>query len=285
MGLITPTFNDKANGMDPLIGEAAVEAKGNLAELVRDGATVLPMGTPPVAPVAEVKPLKIAVVGTAPSSRMLAPYNDPAWTIWACSPGNMNVIPRADAWFEIHGNLLWPENEHYGRPYLEWLNKIAETISVYMQNQNWVPKAKVFPKDELVAEFGRDFFSSTFAWMIAYALKQPNIAHIAMYGVDMASRDEYILQRPAFYFWRYLARQRGVEISAPHESDIMQSPPLYGYADVTPFGRKLLARKKEIRDRLTHAEQQAAQIDNMMKHLRGALEDMDYFETIWLGQG
>src|SRR5215467_5742575 len=32
---------------------------------------------------------KVAIIGTAPSSRMLAPFNDPTWDIWVCSPGNM----------------------------------------------------------------------------------------------------------------------------------------------------------------------------------------------------
>jgi len=68
------------------------------------------------------KPLKIAMIGTAPSSRMLAPFNDPEWTIWGSSPGNMD-LPRADAWFEIHSNLLFPECASYGAPYLEWLKK------------------------------------------------------------------------------------------------------------------------------------------------------------------
>ena len=30
---------------------------------------------------------KIAILGTAPSSMALAPFKDPAWSIWACSPG------------------------------------------------------------------------------------------------------------------------------------------------------------------------------------------------------
>jgi hypothetical protein len=99
------------------------------------------------------QPLKIALIGTAPSSRMLAPFGDPTWKIWACSPGNQgDLLPRIDAWFEIHGNMLWPENKHYGAPYLEWLKK--QTFPVYMQSREWVPQAIPLPIDELVAEFG-----------------------------------------------------------------------------------------------------------------------------------
>jgi len=54
-------------------------------------------------------------------------------------PGNMGVLPRIDAWFEIHGNLLWPEHKHYGEPYINWLKQ--QTFPIYMQNQELVPNA------------------------------------------------------------------------------------------------------------------------------------------------
>jgi len=35
----------------------------------------------------------------------------------------MNTLPRVDLWFELHSNLLWPECESYGKPYIEWLKQ------------------------------------------------------------------------------------------------------------------------------------------------------------------
>jgi hypothetical protein len=239
-------------------------------------------------------PLKVALIGTAPSSRMLAPFNDPTWQIWGCSPGNMNSLPRYDLWFELHSNLLWPEHESYGRPYIEWLKQ--QKCPVFMQErwptlegsmvpiQSIVPNAIPFPKDELVADFGPDFFTSSFAWMMAYAMKT-GASDIALYGIDMASRDEYIRQRPGFYYFRQRARERGVRISAPHESDIMQSPPLYAYADSTPIGRKMMARRKEVADRVSGMDSQIGQLTHSKTYLQGALEDLDYFEAIWAGVG
>lgn len=225
-------------------------------------------------------PLKIALIGTAPSSRMLAPFNDPSWKIWACSPGNMNALPRVDVWFELHSNLLWPEHESYGRPYIEWLK--GQQFPVYMQDQSLVPRATVFPRDELVAEFGDDFFTSSFAWMMALAMKM-GAAEIALYGIDMASRDEYIQQRPGFYFFRHMANKRGIKVSAPHESDIMQSPPLYAYVDSTPFGRKIMARRQEVSGRINGMTAERDRLSNSITYLNGALEDIDYFSSIWSG--
>lgn len=227
-------------------------------------------------------PLKIALVGTAPSSRLLAPFNDPSWQIWACSPGNMNILPKVDIWFEIHKNLHWPEHKSYGAGYVEWLR--LQKFPIYMQDQSYVPNALTFPKDEMVKEFGRDFFTSSFAWMMAFAIHK-GAKEIALYGIDMASRDEYILQRPGFYFFRHIAIQRGIKITAPHESDIMQPPGLYGYSEVTPLGRKILAREAELKERLAQMRPERDRLNHNITYLEGAVEDIDYFKSIWLGQG
>jgi hypothetical protein len=255
----------------PAVGVTSKKVKKTKAETVE-----------PVAPAEEPRPLKIALIGTAPTSRGLAPYEDPSWTIWACSPGNMGLVPRADAWFEVHGNLLFPENKKYGEPYIEWLKKLP--MPVYMHGQQWVPNAKTFPKDALVQKYGDSFFTSSFAWMMAFAI-ECGADEISLYGIDMASRNEYILQRPGFFFFKWIAEQRGIKVTAPHESDIMQPPGLYGYADCTPMGRKITARRIEMQQRLNALRQERDQHIQQITYLEGAAEDLDYFESIWMGQG
>lgn len=241
---------------------------------------VIPTPQPAVEAKPEAIPLKIAIIGTAPSSRGLAPFNDPTWKIWACSAGNMQMVPRVDCWFEVHSNLLWPENESFGRPYIEWLNK--QTFPIYMQDQALVPRAMTFPKDELVAEFGRYFFTSSFAWMMAFAIKQ-GAQEIGLWGVDMASRDEYILQRSGGHYFIQEALKRGIKVTLPNESDLIQPPPLYGFDDSTRYLRKLMVRKKELTDRLNAMRPQRDQIASSIVYLEGALEDIDYVISIWGG--
>lgn len=289
---LTPTFNDKAkvaNGPELAVAVPQPMRITPPHEPLKNEAFVLPtfplstpqpVFTPPVAPVAEPQVLKIALVGTAPSSRMLAPYADQSWKIWGCSPGNMNILPRVDAWFELHGNLLWPEHKAYGEPYIEWMKK--QPFPIYMQNQAYVPNAITFPKDALVKMFGRSFFTSSFAWMMAFAIYQ-GAKEIALYGIDMASRDEYILQRPGFYFFQHMAATRGIKVNAPNESDIMMPPALYGYADVLPFARKLHARKVEIAGRLAQLRAERDKFAQNVVYLEGAAEDNDYTLSIWSG--
>lgn len=232
-------------------------------------------------PKTETKPpLKIALVGTAPSSRDLAPYNDPSWTIWACSPGNMGILPRVNAWFEVHSNLLWPEFASYGAPYVEWLKK--QTFPIYMQDQSLVPNATPLPIRELTAEFGKYFFTSSFAYMIAMAIKA-GATDIALFGIDMASKDEYILQRPGGHYFMQEASKRGIRVVIPYESDLAQPPALYGYSDSTPFGRKIYVRKKELADRVASMKAEKARLEHSITYLEGAVEDADYFASIWQG--
>lgn len=234
-------------------------------------------------PATEAKLLKIALVGTAPSSRLLAPYGDPAWDIWVCSPGNMTGIPRITRWFEIHASMSWPENQQYGPNYVEWMKK--QPFPVYMQSKEWVPNAIVYPKDEMVQKFGGDFFTSSFSWMMALAIHE-GASEIALYGIDMASREEYIQQRPGFYFFRREARKLGIKVSAPHESDIMTSPPLYGFSESRPYYRKLLTRELEIKERVGAMRQQLQEKEKLqynIAYLEGALEDVDYMKSIFGG--
>ncbi len=225
-------------------------------------------------------PLKVAIIGTAPSSRDKAPFNDPSWQIWVCSPGNMGVIPRVDAWFEIHNNLLFPENIAYGGPYIEWLKK--QPFPIYMQDNSLVPNATALPKDELVGMFGKYFFTSSFAWMMAMAMKM-GASDIALFGVDMASKNEYILQRPGGHYFMQVAASRGIRVSVPYESDLAQPPGLYGYDQNTPFGRKILVREQELQARINAMKSDRDKLIHSITFLEGALEDIDYMKAIWGG--
>jgi hypothetical protein len=271
MTILTPTYAQNGQA-GPHVIAAHEPLRGELPPAIP--------AAPQAAAVAAQGPLKVALIGTAPSSRMLAPYGDPSWQIWACSPGNQNTLPRVDIWFELHSNLLWPEHENYGRPYIEWLK--AQKFPVYMQDNSLVDRATRYPMFDMVKRFGRDFFTSSFSWMMALAIVK-GAQEIALYGIDMASRDEYILQRPGFYYFRMEAEKRGIKVSAPHESDIMQSPPLYAYSDSTPFGRKIFARETEVTGRVNGMKQQRDQLNHNIAYLDGAKEDLDYFKSIWGG--
>lgn len=226
--------------------------------------------------------MKVALVGTCPSSRLLAPYSDSSWEIWACSPDNaFGRLPRVSAWFELHGDLLWPESAEWGAPqYLKWLNE--QDFPIYAIDKQAIRAALPFPKDQLLAKFGAFFFTSTFAWAFAYALTK-GAETIGLYGIDMSVSGEYAYQRPGMQHFIWLAAQAGVRVIAPDESDILQPPPLYGYSDATAQGRKLAIRERELRGRAAEMARLRDRYERDITFLEGALEDIDYQRKTWLG--
>lgn len=230
-------------------------------------------------------PLKVALVGTTPSSKMLAPYNDPSWEIWACSPDNAGgALPRVNRWFEIHGDLGFPGGEPWEEPYMRWLNDQSfDRLYVNELRLDLFRGAQALPKDELVRTFTALFFTSTPAWMVGMAILE-GAAELGLYGLDMASREEYRQQRPGFHHMICLAEARGIAVHAPAESDVLQPAPLYGYSLSTPIGRKLEVRRKELMVRLAACDRAINEARDERLQIAGALDDLDYMQSIWTGE-
>lgn len=226
--------------------------------------------------------MKIALVGSAPTSNRLAPFHDPRWQIWACSPDNREQLPRIDLWFELHGDLGWHEYISWAPDYCQWLQ--GQTFPVFAQDQTYIPRAMTFPMDALIAKYGRYHFTSSFSWMIAYAFEQ-GATEIGLFGVDMTADQEYARQRPGFQHFMTLAAQKGIRILAPDESDILQPPPLYGYDRSTAFVRKLYVRRNEIQGRIDKLQSEVRTANHHITHLQGALDNLDYIESVWTGLG
>jgi hypothetical protein len=224
------------------------------------------------------KPRKIAIVGSAPSSNRLAPFDDPAFEIWACSPANMKLLPRVDRWFENHKTQLFPEHIGWGGPYVEWLR--SQSFILYMQDKDICANATPYPIADMLRRFSGYFFTSSFAYMFALAIAEHEdgnkIEALACYGADMATTKEYIEQMPAAHHFMWMASKMGIKVSCPPESDLMNPPPLYGYFEASPKGRKLYVRKQEIEGRVAHARQEMQQHSDTIKHLTGCLDAEDY---------
>ncbi len=221
--------------------------------------------------------MKIAIVGSAGSSRHLAPYGDKEWTIWSCSAANMGALPRWDAWFELHSDrwLKRPEHLEWSTPYLLWLGRQEQPV--YMQGPHpSVPKALTFPKDALVEKFGRRFFTSSIAWMQARALiEKPT--DIGLWGCDMAEDTEYAFQRPACLHFLEIAEICGIKTHLPPESDLAYPGPLYAYDDIDPARIKMSVREEWMLGELARTQNQAGALRDKEIGLRGALEAHRWF--------
>jgi hypothetical protein len=153
--------------------------------------------------------LKIALIGSAPSSIRLAPYADPTWQIWGCSPGAYPQVPRSNAWFELH---RW-EPPVIGKPdqqrpwftpeYCMWM--AAHPRVIMQEKVAQIPKSERIDKEGLTRRYGHYNFTSSLAWMFAMAIDDIRAARakrkeivrpegepeeedaIGLWGVDMAA--------------------------------------------------------------------------------------------------
>jgi hypothetical protein len=150
--------------------------------------------------------VKVALIGSAPSSIRGAPYQDTAWKIYACSPGTYGVITRVDEFFETH---LWEPGQPWFSPeYVQWMTALPKRGATL-----WVggpvpgiPDAKLYPFDDVLAAYDPRawFCTSSLFWMMARAMEairdeaaaqgraiDRDFDKIALYGVDMAACTSY----------------------------------------------------------------------------------------------
>jgi hypothetical protein len=219
---------------------------------------------------------KIALLGSAISSVGLAPFYDKSWEIWGCSPANKN-LPRVDVWFELH-NVELKKREGL----TEWMEWLAKQPIVYMQKgpSPEFPLARAYPLREMVLKYGAYLWTSQIAYMLAAAIEQKPES-IGIYGVDMAANSEYNQQRLACQMFIQIAKQNGIDVIVPPESDLLEPPPLYGFCESSRHYRKLIARSQELHERINNCRNAKNKNDAEEKHLVGALDDLEYQLAHW----
>jgi hypothetical protein len=176
------------------------------------------MMTPPVD--------RAAIVGTAPNWT-LTPWSDPGLRIVSLNDAyTLNGFQRADEWYELHPLDKFhyrPKHQravyahdvppgHYVRPegHLEWLKAQAATIPIWLQSNppaGWPVNAQRFPKEALEAQYG-NYWASGPSYMLLHLLAR-GVKELHVYGINLATEDEYRAQRPnwEFLLGRFVGRE------------------------------------------------------------------------------
>lgn len=173
--------------------------------------------------------MKIALLGASPSCS-LAPYDDPSWEIWACSDGTVGV-PRCELRFELHDfDFMRSEPRFQTKNLDDYLDYLRAT-SVYLQAARAdFPFSMTYPKDEMVRKHGPYFFTSSIAWMMALAIeRKPDV--IGLWGVDMATDEEYAHQRAGCHYFIEMAKRAGIQIVVPDGCKLLDPPKWEGFAN------------------------------------------------------
>jgi len=239
--------------------------------------------------------VKIALVGSAPSSVHLTPFQDPTWEIWGCSPGLFGYAKRITEWYELHryepGVVGLPDTQKswFSPEYVSWLT--TQPIVWMAEQIQGIPGSRPLPVQALLQRWGSYFMTSTIAWMFAMALDRMITARpegrptgdeiIGLFGVDMSATEEYGYQRAGCQHFMCLANMLGIGLHVPAESDLLRPMPLYGIDESKPWMIKNTARVRELNARLQNALAQLRHSQTEHDFLRGALDDMQYQVSTW----
>lgn len=221
---------------------------------------------------------KIALIGSAPSSVNLAPYDDPSWTIWSCSPGAYPLVKRCDAHFEIH--KFEPDKPWFTADYIAWM---AKRPVVYMiEPVPALPNSVAYPKDAILEQFGPYFQTNSLSWMTCMAVAS-GATEIGLWGVDMAAQSEWMFQRTGLQtlLW-YVNRHYNVKIILPPESDLWVPPPIYGFSEANAQYTKYAVRRAELDSQIAAAQNQLHVAQQTLTFFQGAKDDHEYHINTWV---
>jgi hypothetical protein len=192
----------------------------------------------------------VAIVGSSPETRELAPWDHPDIDIWVFNEAYSQNIrgkdgepykwcKRANAVFQLHDQAVYrSEHNRSDRRHWEWLQQEHGDLAVYMKEVDpQVPNSKRLPIEALhgllddfrhgTQQEKRSYLTSTVAIALALAIHRAYDC-ILIYGVEMASDTEYQYQRECVLFWLGVAVGRGIRVVMV-SGESMFNRPVYAY--------------------------------------------------------
>ena len=174
----------------------------------------------------EQKVKGIAILGSHPATVMQAPFEDPGWKIYACSPHNfeMRTLPRHDEWFELHAPIA---DQTRAYPYLRFVEDLPLVWMRDTESMHLFKGAQKYPEKEMKGIFCPFMFTSSIAYIMAKAIidcEQQGIKRIGLWGIMQASKNEYFYQRSGIQYFIWEANRLGIDVFAPEESKLFEPP-------------------------------------------------------------
>lgn len=181
------------------------------------------------------KPLTriVALLGYAEETREFVHDLPPDAEIWGINAAHYFLKRPAHVWFQLHprdwATSGGPPTGYYGRPkeHFEFLQKFEGTLFLLEPDPD-LPKARTFPLAEIEHEFGREYLTSTFAYMLAWVLHEHlhvrPVNNLHLYGINLTAMEEYAHQRPCAEYWLGRIEQAGILLSIPLASALLKGP-------------------------------------------------------------
>lgn len=245
---------------------------------------------------------KIAICGFAASSRMLAPFDDPEWSV-AILNQLYRHTPRASMIYDVHAN--WREANVEGTDHPKWLAECG--IPVYMtKTEPSIPTSIRYPIERVIEKVaGIDYFTSTVAFMLGLAIltideqverelngspvperfsdARETVAaayqqhSIGIYGIDLIVGTEYDWQKSCVEYMLGLANARGITIVLPPQCALLKQRWRYGY-ETEPANE--LIKMSELQRRGEALTNERNQLIAKLQTIDGALQESSYWDQI-----
>jgi hypothetical protein len=221
---------------------------------------------------------KLAIVGTHPATRGLAPFDDPDYEIWVFNeaiPGRADWCKRMpDADFNMHKPEGYQWVGYADKSGWTWLQSNKDVIVWMLETDERVPMGRKYPLDNICKMYlsridhGPEqfrYFTSSVCYALALALYQ-NYKDVTIYGVEMETSAEYVYQRDGISLWIGIATQHGVTVHLP-ESCALMSAPLYGYDEETS-----MIGSEQFEDRCNQLAPEISKAQAVVTGIQGELE-------------
>lgn len=183
---------------------------------------------------------KLALVGTGPTTRELAPFDDPSYDIYTFNEAAQSPwCKRWDALLQLHPEEIYTGHNTKNANHWTWLQEEHRAADgtlkpIYMQAVDpRVPNSVAYPLDEARALIPFKYLTATVCYALALA-KMQGYEQIDVYGVEM-SRTEYEYQAACWRFWVGYMLGAGVKMNL-HSSAQLFNGLLYGYEGNFAFG-------------------------------------------------
>lgn len=237
-------------------------------EQMNDGAAIAP-------------PLNsLAIVGSHPATRELAPYESNSFDIWLFNeaPQKPEVYKRWTASFQMHLPEVYSSVHNWvNKDHWNWLQQDHGDNTIWMQERDErVPNSKKFPLDEVLALVGMPYLRSTPAMALALGIYL-GYTDIWLYGSELTSSTEYTYQAINYAFWIGFAKGRGVDLHLECWHAEFYDQPIYGYDGELQLPQKYFETR--VAEIITeHAGQEDA-LKKAKRKLEKALDGADFEKT------
>lgn len=182
----------------------------------------------------------LAIVGSHPATRDLAPFDDPNYEIWVFNEAAQAPwCKRWDVAFQLHKPEVYMSPNNYSNAaHWDWLQQNHGRKVVYMQEYDeLVPNSRGYPleaiRDTLPGAVMHldtgdvTWIDSTPSYALILALYL-GYRDIHVWGVELSSNTEYYRQLPNWVYWCGVAEGMGVNLVL-HSGHVHFQTPLYGY--------------------------------------------------------